>query len=271
MTITELSCDWPCESVALTVEGQRPVRRVDGGDLSGDRGALAGGSAVGLADHVDRGCDRALPDRSGGGDGDVVTDRDGPVRPVDRGVAKGDQDPRESPAEAARAGPALWCLVPCVTRSFSVWRFALMLTMTPETRVVCAACVAATALDEPMSNASTVAQDVRNRRFNNTGNSSSVERRFQSSRRRTGPAVASWREKTDRPSSDAAAARDRWTSVRDASGACGVRHNRRRPAGQRFDTRRGEAMARFVLVHGAFGGAWSWEPNLGELERAGHT
>jgi pimeloyl-ACP methyl ester carboxylesterase len=30
-------------------------------------------------------------------------------------------------------------------------------------------------------------------------------------------------------------------------------------------------MARFVLVHGAFGGAWSWEPILGELERAGHT
>jgi pimeloyl-ACP methyl ester carboxylesterase len=30
-------------------------------------------------------------------------------------------------------------------------------------------------------------------------------------------------------------------------------------------------MARFVLVHGAFGGAWSWEPIVGELERAGHT
>ena len=30
-------------------------------------------------------------------------------------------------------------------------------------------------------------------------------------------------------------------------------------------------MARFVLVHGAFGGAWSWEPILGELESAGHT
>jgi pimeloyl-ACP methyl ester carboxylesterase len=30
-------------------------------------------------------------------------------------------------------------------------------------------------------------------------------------------------------------------------------------------------MARFVLVHGAFGGAWSWEPVVGELERAGHA
>jgi pimeloyl-ACP methyl ester carboxylesterase len=30
-------------------------------------------------------------------------------------------------------------------------------------------------------------------------------------------------------------------------------------------------MARFVLVHGAFGGAWSWTPVIGELERAGHT
>jgi pimeloyl-ACP methyl ester carboxylesterase len=29
-------------------------------------------------------------------------------------------------------------------------------------------------------------------------------------------------------------------------------------------------MARFVLVHGAFGGAWSWEPVIGELEAAGH-
>lgn len=29
-------------------------------------------------------------------------------------------------------------------------------------------------------------------------------------------------------------------------------------------------MARFVLVHGAFGGAWSWEPVVGPLEAAGH-
>jgi pimeloyl-ACP methyl ester carboxylesterase len=30
-------------------------------------------------------------------------------------------------------------------------------------------------------------------------------------------------------------------------------------------------MARFVLVHGAFGGAWSWAEFVGELERAGHS
>lgn len=30
-------------------------------------------------------------------------------------------------------------------------------------------------------------------------------------------------------------------------------------------------MARFVLVHGAFGGAWSWEPLIQPLEDAGHT
>ena len=30
-------------------------------------------------------------------------------------------------------------------------------------------------------------------------------------------------------------------------------------------------MARFVLVHGAFGGAWSWGEFIGELERAGHS
>ncbi len=30
-------------------------------------------------------------------------------------------------------------------------------------------------------------------------------------------------------------------------------------------------MARFVLVHGAFGGAWCWEPVDGPLEAAGHT
>jgi pimeloyl-ACP methyl ester carboxylesterase len=30
-------------------------------------------------------------------------------------------------------------------------------------------------------------------------------------------------------------------------------------------------MARFVLVHGAFGGAWCWEPVLTALEAAGHT
>jgi pimeloyl-ACP methyl ester carboxylesterase len=30
-------------------------------------------------------------------------------------------------------------------------------------------------------------------------------------------------------------------------------------------------MARFVCVHGAFGGAWSWEPVVGPLEVAGHT
>jgi len=30
-------------------------------------------------------------------------------------------------------------------------------------------------------------------------------------------------------------------------------------------------MARFVFVHGAFGGAWTWEPIVGPLEAAGHT
>jgi pimeloyl-ACP methyl ester carboxylesterase len=30
-------------------------------------------------------------------------------------------------------------------------------------------------------------------------------------------------------------------------------------------------MARFVLVHGAFAGAWAWGPLTGELEAAGHT
>ena len=30
-------------------------------------------------------------------------------------------------------------------------------------------------------------------------------------------------------------------------------------------------MARFVLVHGAFGGAWCWEPVVAALEAAGHT
>jgi pimeloyl-ACP methyl ester carboxylesterase len=30
-------------------------------------------------------------------------------------------------------------------------------------------------------------------------------------------------------------------------------------------------MARFVFVHGAFGGAWCWEPVVGPLEAAGHT
>ena len=30
-------------------------------------------------------------------------------------------------------------------------------------------------------------------------------------------------------------------------------------------------MARFVLVHGAFGGAWCWEPVVEPLESAGHT
>ena len=30
-------------------------------------------------------------------------------------------------------------------------------------------------------------------------------------------------------------------------------------------------MARFVLVHGAFGGAWCWEPVTGQLEAVGHT
>jgi pimeloyl-ACP methyl ester carboxylesterase len=30
-------------------------------------------------------------------------------------------------------------------------------------------------------------------------------------------------------------------------------------------------MARFVLVHGAFGGAWSWESVIPSLEAAGHT
>lgn len=30
-------------------------------------------------------------------------------------------------------------------------------------------------------------------------------------------------------------------------------------------------MARILLVHGAFGGAWCWEPVIGELRAAGHT
>ena len=30
-------------------------------------------------------------------------------------------------------------------------------------------------------------------------------------------------------------------------------------------------MARFVLVHGAFSGAWAWEPVVGPLEALGHT
>src|SRR4051794_4429524 len=30
-------------------------------------------------------------------------------------------------------------------------------------------------------------------------------------------------------------------------------------------------MARFVLVHGAFGGAWSWQPVVAPLEAKGHT
>ena len=30
-------------------------------------------------------------------------------------------------------------------------------------------------------------------------------------------------------------------------------------------------MARFVLVHGAFGGAWCWEPIVAPLEAAGHS
>jgi pimeloyl-ACP methyl ester carboxylesterase len=30
-------------------------------------------------------------------------------------------------------------------------------------------------------------------------------------------------------------------------------------------------MARFVLVHGAFAGAWLWEPVVDKLETAGHT
>jgi pimeloyl-ACP methyl ester carboxylesterase len=30
-------------------------------------------------------------------------------------------------------------------------------------------------------------------------------------------------------------------------------------------------MARFLLVHGAFGGAWCWEPVIGPLEAAGHS
>ena len=30
-------------------------------------------------------------------------------------------------------------------------------------------------------------------------------------------------------------------------------------------------MARFVFVHGAFGGAWCWEPVTGPLEAEGHT
>ena len=31
------------------------------------------------------------------------------------------------------------------------------------------------------------------------------------------------------------------------------------------------SMARIVLVHGAFGGAWCWEPVISPLEGAGHT
>jgi pimeloyl-ACP methyl ester carboxylesterase len=31
------------------------------------------------------------------------------------------------------------------------------------------------------------------------------------------------------------------------------------------------AVARFVLVHGAFGGAWVWDDIVGDLERAGHS
>jgi alpha-beta hydrolase superfamily lysophospholipase len=31
------------------------------------------------------------------------------------------------------------------------------------------------------------------------------------------------------------------------------------------------SMARFVLVHGAHGGAWCWEPVVGPLADAGHT
>src|SRR4051812_36600129 len=30
-------------------------------------------------------------------------------------------------------------------------------------------------------------------------------------------------------------------------------------------------MARFLLVHGAFGGAWCWEPAVAPLRAAGHT
>ncbi len=30
-------------------------------------------------------------------------------------------------------------------------------------------------------------------------------------------------------------------------------------------------MARFALVHGAFHGAWCWEPLVRELRAAGHT
>src|SRR4051812_9223566 len=30
-------------------------------------------------------------------------------------------------------------------------------------------------------------------------------------------------------------------------------------------------MARFVFVHGAFGGAWSWDPIVGPPEAAGHS
>jgi pimeloyl-ACP methyl ester carboxylesterase len=30
-------------------------------------------------------------------------------------------------------------------------------------------------------------------------------------------------------------------------------------------------MARFVLVHGAFSGAWIWGPLMGRLEAAGHS
>jgi pimeloyl-ACP methyl ester carboxylesterase len=38
-----------------------------------------------------------------------------------------------------------------------------------------------------------------------------------------------------------------------------------------IDPRRETEMTRYVLVHGAFAGAWCWEPVVTELERRGHT
>ena len=52
-------------------------------------------------------------------------------------------------------------------------------------------------------------------------------------------------------------------------GGRGARARRAGPDAR--EARAHRLMARFVLVHGAFGGAWSWEPVVGPLEAAGHT
>src|SRR5450631_3642893 len=72
------------------------------------------------------------------------------------------------PAEAARAS-APCRLAECLTRSLRMWRLALMLTTTPETRVVWAPGAFAIAAEEQTISARTVAQAVRNRRFASTG------------------------------------------------------------------------------------------------------